>query len=915
MPLTPQHKSAISAVLDVLLTAVATPPGRTKPGDTGVGGTGIGTGRGRKRLLSGMFLIPLDRNDWAEYYDLIPNPRALHPIRDSLAENKYKDAEEVYTDLSLVFWNAIFYNERDSQISKDAAIMKNLLETEWAKHPELPQPRSRSPPPGSAQKAYPEVEEKEREREREEEREREREKLRQQELEKEANAKINEAQDPPPQQPQLLSQTQPAPNTTTGVAETEVDVSDSASETDQSADEGQGQYEADEDGGDDIDDDLIVTHLENSLPRWPGFSDDETEGWLTQGNTERYLELIHAVKGHKDVIGNRVATVLEAIPDIIDGPTSLGKETPISIKVIETRIKSKHYATPAAFDKDMMRLFEKARRWWEPSPAQVDPSSSSSRLYTGPSGKPKTVFGGSKEEYAKVLILQRLYQNLTSPYPPERLKLGSSSYSSETNFAALRVVPGRVSRNDIQNSSQKEPVFASGSKRIHTISENHMFLEQVRYKGWTIRVGDWVHLANGSDVYSATTAGGGGGVGRPIVAQVWKVWKKQIDATKSSPNGVVVNGDHNGISEKEYRYGVTVCWYYRPEETFHSPQRVFWENEVFKSSHFACHPITDVLEPIFVQDTRSHIRGRPRGGAWYPGWPLYVCDSCYRYSRGYKNHLELSRGQLGQSTNNSAFVRIKCWNSCMPPDIPTHNSEASHRLLYAFEKTIYPIRRPSPFVVGGSGPGGLVADGVLGNASGPTKGALLVNSSDVAKSLTSTLQYLQRYTNPQTQSQLYSQLYQSYTQSLSAAAISKSAKIDRTSTAHAMAQTQGVQADFLALPKDTTRHFSRDPSTGSMLWFPSAPVNVAGRGGNVPGTANYIAKNSRVNVEYSLEYLHWRAQKSAQGTEDDVNGGKADSRKRKVIEGGEAVINGQSKESTPSETSSSTKKRKLDSNP
>ncbi|KAJ3758758.1 RSC complex protein [Lentinula raphanica] len=757
MPLTPQHKSAISAVLDVLLTAVATPPG---------------TGRGRKRLLSGMFLIPLDRNDWAEYYDLIPNPRALHPIRDSLAENKYKDAEEVYTDLSLVFWNAIFYNERDSQISKDAAIMKNLLETEWAKHPELPQPRSRSPPPGSAQKAYPEVEEKEREREREEEREREREKLRQQELEKEANAKIIEAQDPPPQQPQLLSQTQAAPNTTTGVAEMEVDVSDSASETDQSADEGQGQYEADEDGGDDIDDDLIVTHLENSLPRWPGFSDDETEGWLAQGNTERYLELIHAVKGHKDVIGNRVATVLEAIPDIIDGPTSLGKENPISIKVIETRIKSKHYATPAAFDKDMMRLFEKARRWWEPSPAQLDPS-----------------------KYAKVLILQRLYQNLTSPYPPERLKLGSSSYSSETNFAALRVGPGRVSRSDLQNSSQKEPVFASGSKRIHTISENQIFLEQVRYKGWTIRVGDWVHLANGSDVYSATSAGGGGGVGRPIVAQVWKIWKKKIDATKSSPNGVVANGDHNGISEKEYRYGVTVCWYYRPEETFHSPQRFFWENEVFKSSHFTCHPITDVLEPIFVQDTRSHIRGRPRGGAWYPGWPLYVCDSCYR-------------GQLGQWTNNSAFVRIKRWNSCMPPDIPTHNSEASHRLLYAFEKTIYPIRRPSPFVVGGSGPGGLVADGVLGNASGPTKGALLVNSSDVAKSLTSTLQYLQRYTNPQTQSQLYSQLYQSYTQSLSAAAISKSAKIDRTSTAHAMAQTQGVQADFLALPKDTSKQFN-----------------------------------------------------------------------------------------------------------
>lgn len=70
MSLTASQKSAISSVLDVLLTAVATPPSKAKPGDIGVGGTGIGTGRGRKRLLSGMFLVLLDRNDWAEYYDV-----------------------------------------------------------------------------------------------------------------------------------------------------------------------------------------------------------------------------------------------------------------------------------------------------------------------------------------------------------------------------------------------------------------------------------------------------------------------------------------------------------------------------------------------------------------------------------------------------------------------------------------------------------------------------------------------------------------------------------------------------------------------------------------------------------------------------------------------------------------------------
>ncbi|KAJ3998675.1 hypothetical protein F5050DRAFT_1566656 [Lentinula boryana] len=820
MTLTPSQKSSISSILDVLLTAVATPPSKAKPGELGVGGTGIGTGRGRKRLLSGMFLISLDQNDWAEYYDLIPNPRALHPIRDSLAENKYKDALEVYTDLSLVFWNAIFYNERDSQISKDAAVLKTLLDIEWAKRAELPQPRSHSPPPGSAQKAYPEVEEKEREKERKMEQQMER--------EKEANAKNNEIQVPQaPQQPQVLYQPLLAPNSAPEIIDMEMDVPDTESELDQSGDEGEAD---DENESDCIDDDLIVRHLESSLPRWPGFTDDETEGWLTQGNTESYLELIHAVKGHKDVIGNRLAAVFESIPDVIDGPTSSGKGRPISIKAIETRIKSKAYSTPASFDRDMMLLFEKGRRWWEPAPSH------------------------------------RLYQSLTSPHLPEGHKPGLGPYSSETNFAALRIGPGRVNH---QNPSEgDELVFASGSKQIHTITNNRIFLDQIKYKGWTVRVGDWVHLANGSDMYSGAGGGGGGGAGRPIVAQVWKVWQIKINTTNR---------------KKEGQYGVTVCWYYRPEETFHSPQRVFWENEVFKSNHFASHPLSDILEPIFVQHTSSHIRGRPRG--WHPGWPLYICDSRYSYT-------------------SSAFVRIKSWNSCMPPEILAQISKSSQRAIYPFENTIYPVRRTSPFVVGGGGPGGLVEDGVPGSMSGPTKGAL-AGSADVAKSMANALQYLQQYANVQSQSQPYSQLHQNYPQSTTV--VSKPSKPDRTSTVYAMAQAQGVQADLSMLPKDTTRHFSRDPSTGSLLWFPSAPVNVPGRSGNAAGATGYTGPNSRVRMGHSLEYLHWRAMKvkSTNDTEKGVNHDETGSAKRKILE--ENEVNGGGIER---EISSSRKKRK-----
>lgn len=39
-------------------------------------------------------------------------------------KNRYKDPINAYTDLSLVFWNALFYNEPGSQIASDAESLK-----------------------------------------------------------------------------------------------------------------------------------------------------------------------------------------------------------------------------------------------------------------------------------------------------------------------------------------------------------------------------------------------------------------------------------------------------------------------------------------------------------------------------------------------------------------------------------------------------------------------------------------------------------------------------------------------------------------------------------------------------------------------------------------------------------------------
>lgn len=55
---------------------------------------------------------------------VIPEPRCINKIKAGLEKGRYKEASDVYTDLSLVFWNALFYNEPKSQIALDAETVK-----------------------------------------------------------------------------------------------------------------------------------------------------------------------------------------------------------------------------------------------------------------------------------------------------------------------------------------------------------------------------------------------------------------------------------------------------------------------------------------------------------------------------------------------------------------------------------------------------------------------------------------------------------------------------------------------------------------------------------------------------------------------------------------------------------------------
>ncbi|KAF9007885.1 hypothetical protein BDQ17DRAFT_1455107 [Cyathus striatus] len=761
MPVTPAQKSAVEEVISALLAAHA-PRG--------------------KRLLCSMFMDLVDRKEWPEYYEIIPEPRCLNNIRDGVEKGRYREASDVYTDLSLVFWNAIFYNETGSQIVNDAESLKKVLEAEWKKRAVLPTVRA-SPPPSSPQKVHVVLVE---------------------------NAKragppsssikvatgpttaftpaATSLAAPTPILPSAPAATSTRPSATpaipsaaiTRVNSTQpsfsyskpVPIQLSTTQRMPTPDMDVDIMSTDAEGGGDDgpsigterdpESEAIVKQLEKGLPRWSGFGD---RGWMEEATPDRLIEIVHAIKSHKDVIGNRLSVALESLSEETTIP-HLGFTTPLSLKLIDNKVRSKNYTSAKEFDVDMARLFLKGRRWYDPA----------------------------TESYGHVLLLQRLYQSLTSEHP-----LPGPPYLSSTNFASLRAGPGTAKP---VHGPDAEGVPGVTSHRVST--KDRTFVDEVHYKGWSVKLADWLHLSNPDDP------------SRPIIGQVFRCWVSDEPMKKGQA-------------------GVTVSWYFRPEQTFHPSNRKFWEGEVFKTSHFADHPLEDIIEKIACQFTARHIRGRPRPPYWYPGFPLYVCDSRY-------------------NDRDRVFVRIKNWNSCVPEEV---RKSEEFMPIYPFETTVFPIRLPSPFLTKGPKsnaklPGGVVQvseqqpsvdpDDPYGTKkrvrrtgdAGPNKGLYLGGTAQSTSTLPAGGYNTYQPTNPS---------YQPNPQR---------SRPDRSIvTAASGSAVVSSNIEVEKLPPETTKHFDRDPETNELLWFAAPPLNMA----RAP------------KAKHSLEYLHFVATKrKRQGT-------------------------------------------------
>lgn len=137
-------------------------------------------------------------------------------------------------------------------------------------------------------------------------------------------------------------------------------------------------------------------------------------------------------------------------------------------------------------------------------------------------------------------------------------------------------------------------------------------LDQVEVNGTIYKIGDWILVRNPNNL------------DRPIVAQLFRLWQTQ-----------------------DGKRWINVCWYYRPEQTVHRVDRLFYENEVCKSGQYRDHNADEIVGKCYVAYFTRYQRGDP--GVQYEG-PLFVCE--YRYN-----------------DTDKGFNKIRTWKACLPDEV------------------------------------------------------------------------------------------------------------------------------------------------------------------------------------------------------------------------------------------------------
>ncbi|CAI4062249.1 RSC subunit protein RSC1 SKDI_07G3080 [Saccharomyces kudriavzevii IFO 1802] len=137
-------------------------------------------------------------------------------------------------------------------------------------------------------------------------------------------------------------------------------------------------------------------------------------------------------------------------------------------------------------------------------------------------------------------------------------------------------------------------------------------LDDIEINNEKYQIGDWVLLSNPNDI------------NKPIVGQIFRLWST-TDGNK----------------------WLNACWYFRPEQTVHRVDRLFYKNEVMKTGQYRDHPIQDIKGKCYVIHFTRFQRGDPSTKV---NGPQFVCE--FRYNE-----------------SDKVFNKIRTWKACLPEEL------------------------------------------------------------------------------------------------------------------------------------------------------------------------------------------------------------------------------------------------------
>lgn len=81
-----------------------------------------------EQLAADFFMKPPPRKDFPDYYQLIKKPIALNKIRRNIQKEKYDHFAAILDDIRLMIQNARTYNQEDSAVCLDAAVIERFID-------------------------------------------------------------------------------------------------------------------------------------------------------------------------------------------------------------------------------------------------------------------------------------------------------------------------------------------------------------------------------------------------------------------------------------------------------------------------------------------------------------------------------------------------------------------------------------------------------------------------------------------------------------------------------------------------------------------------------------------------------------------------------------------------------------------